>query len=96
MSRIGIVAFVSVLTFSAGVFAQGGCASGVCGVDQGQQKAQTNNQPMQGMNHGTQQGGGMGMGMGMMMCPMMKQMAQLQERVRMMEDMMGMSDKKKD
>lgn len=94
MSRIAIVAFVSVLTFSAGVFAQGGCASGVCGVDQGQQKAQTNNQPMQGMNHGTQQGGGMGMGM--MMCPMMKQMAQLQERVRMMEDMMGMGAGKKE
>lgn len=44
---------------------------------------------MGGMNMGGQRGGGM---QGVMMnCPMMKQMASLQERVRMMEDMMGMT-----
>lgn len=97
MRNIAAIAVVSILTFSSAAFAQSGCANGSCGMEptQVQAQAQSPGQAMQGMSHGAQQGSG-GMNMGMMMCPMMKQMAQLQERVRMMEDMMGMGTQKKE
>ena len=61
-----------------------GAAGGMCGMMQpAQAQAPNTSSAMQGMSmpaQGMMQGG----------CPMMKQMASLQERVRQMEDKMGM------
>lgn len=86
-SSLFAIALVSAAILSATASAAG-CADGICGLEPPQ------NQPGQVQSQGQPAMPGMQMQSGMagMManCPMMKQMAALNDRVRMMEDMMQM------
>jgi hypothetical protein len=89
--------FAIALLFSAAMLSTAasaaGCADGVCGLEPPQsqsgqsQPGQTQAQGQPAMPGMQMQGGMAGM---MANCPMMKQMAALNDRVRMMEDMMQM------
>lgn len=86
--RLTTLAAAAVLALAMPAQAQQMCGgtSGSCGMSGPQAQSHgTMSMPMQGQAQGQMPMQGMAMMGG---CPMMKQMAMLQERVRMMEDMM--------
>ena len=91
---IGAFGVLGIMVVTSAAYAQmcggAGASAGACSMAQPAQAqpGQSAMPGMGGMMQGQPQPGQQGQGMMMQGCPMMKQMAALQERVRHMEDMM--------